>query len=107
MLEKLREILVAWNSGRAIVVKQMMKHGSAKFGLVLSGNQVLRYDLFHKTAQIMVYQKKVTSKPIPENQKVYQKLFANYLRLHDCFGAGGNNVMKTLETIKIEVKHGS
>jgi L-ribulokinase len=55
----------------------------------------------------MVYQKKVTSRPISENQKVYEKLFVNYLRLHDCFGAGGNNVMKALETIKIEVKHGS
>ena len=29
-----------------------------------------------------------------------EKLFAEYLRLHDYFGRGGNNIMKTLKKIK-------
>jgi L-ribulokinase len=53
----------------------------------------------------MAHLKDETFKPIPENQKVYEKLFAEYLRLHDYFGRGENNVMKTLKKIKAEVKH--
>ena len=79
MLEKLREDLVTWNSGKANVSKQMMKHSLAIFGLVVTGKEAVRYDPLYKTAQIIAYQNKETSKPIPENQKAYEKLFAKYL----------------------------
>jgi ribulose kinase len=49
----------------------------------------VRYYPFYKTTQIMACKKKETTKPISENQKVYKKLFAKYLRLHDYFGGGG------------------
>jgi L-ribulokinase len=107
MLKKQREVLVTWNSGRANISKEIMKHASAMFGLVLSGNEAVKYDPFRKTSQFMVYKKKVTSRPILENQKAYEKLFVNYLRLHGCFGTGENNVRKALAPIKFEVKHGS
>ena len=42
-------------------------------------------------------------RPIPENQKTYDRLYAEYLRLHDYFGRGENNVMKTLKQIRDEV----
>ena len=37
-----------------------------------------------------------TYKPIPENQKAYEKLYAEYVKLYDYFGRGGNDVMKRL-----------
>ncbi len=38
--------------------------------------------------------------PIPENQAVYQQLYAEYVKLHDYFGRGENDVMKRLRAIK-------
>jgi L-ribulokinase len=42
-------------------------------------------------------------RPIPENHEVYRRLFAEYLKLHDYFGRGANDVMKTLKAMR----HGS
>ncbi len=38
--------------------------------------------------------------PIPENQAVYEKLYAEYMTLHDYFGRGGNDVMKRLKAMR-------
>ena len=40
--------------------------------------------------------------PIPENQAVYDRLFAEYKLLYDYFGRGGNNVMKRLKAVRRE-----
>ncbi|NLW21040.1 MAG: ribulokinase [Clostridiales bacterium] len=40
--------------------------------------------------------------PIPEHQAVYDRLFAQYRRLHDYFGRGENDVMKLLNRIRLE-----
>ncbi len=37
--------------------------------------------------------------PDPAASAVYDRLFAEYVKLHDYFGRGGNNVMKTLREI--------
>ncbi len=95
-------------TGREIKVsasKQTPALGSAMFGVVAAGKSVGGYDSIYAAAQKMAHLKDETFKPIPENQKVYEKLFAEYLRLHDYFGRGENNVMKTLKHIKAEVKH--
>jgi L-ribulokinase len=42
--------------------------------------------------------------PIPENQAIYDKLYAEYVTLHDYFGRGENNVMKRLRAIRNEVR---
>ena len=34
--------------------------------------------------------------PIPENSEAYDRIYAEYLRLHDYFGKGGNDVMMRL-----------
>jgi L-ribulokinase len=44
-------------------------------------------------------------RPIPENQPIYDRLYAEYVRLHDYFGRGENDVMKVLKRIKSEVIH--
>ena len=38
--------------------------------------------------------------PIPQNQAMYNRLFAEYKRLYDYFGRGANDAMKTLKAIK-------
>ena len=38
--------------------------------------------------------------PIPENQAVYDQLFADYKQLYDTFGRGANDVMKRLKQIR-------
>ena len=37
-----------------------------------------------------------TYTPNAENQKAYEKLYAEYVKLYDYFGRGGNDVMKRL-----------
>jgi L-ribulokinase len=96
-------------SGREIKVsasKQTPALGSAMFGAVAAGKANGGYNSIYDAAQTMAHLKAGTFKPIPENQKVYEKLFVEYLRLHDYFGRGENNVMKTLKKIKAEAKHG-
>ncbi|MFH1524334.1 MAG: ribulokinase [Chloroflexota bacterium] len=95
-------------TGRKIKVsssKQTPALGSAMFGAVAAGKSAGGFDSIYAAAQTMAHIKAETFKPIPENQQVYEKLFAEYLRLHDYFGRGGNDIMKTLKKIKSEVKH--
>jgi L-ribulokinase len=44
--------------------------------------------------------------PIPEHQAVYDRLYAEYVLLHDHFGRGANDVMKRLKALKVEVRAG-
>jgi L-ribulokinase len=50
----------------------------------------------------MAYLKDEMYTPIPEHQKVYDLLYAEYIVLHDYFGRGANDVMKRLKHIKAE-----
>ena len=74
--------------------------GSAMFGAVAAGRGKGGYDDIAEAAAEMggVEEKQYT--PIPENVAVYQKLYEEYLRLHDYFGRGANDVMKRLKAIK-------
>jgi L-ribulokinase len=45
-------------------------------------------------------------RPDPETRAVYDALFAEYRRLHDDFGRGGNDAMKTLRSIRARVREG-
>ena len=90
-------------TGREIKIaasKQTPALGSAMFGAVAAGKQVGGYDSILEAARCMARLKEETFIPIPENQAVYDQLFAEYIRLHDYFGHGENNVMKTLKRIK-------
>ena len=78
--------------------------GSAMFGAVAAGQAAGGYDSIYEAAQHMARLKDEVFKPIPENSKVYDRLFAEYLRLHDYFGRGDNDVMKTLKHIRDEVR---
>jgi L-ribulokinase len=78
--------------------------GSAMFGAVAAGKAAGGYDSIYDAAQKMARLKDKSFTPIPENQEAYEQLFAEYLRLHDYFGRGENDVMKVLKRIKAEVK---
>ncbi len=92
-------------TGREIKVtasKQTPALGSAMFGAVAAGKAAGGYDTIYEAARSMAHLKTESFMPVPENQQVYDKLFAEYLRLHDYFGRGENPVMKTLKRIKAE-----
>lgn len=44
--------------------------------------------------------------PIPENQRIYDQLYADYKILYDYFGRGQNDVMKRLKRLKRQVREG-
>jgi L-ribulokinase len=92
-------------TGREIKIsatKQTPALGSAMFGAVAAGRVAGGYDTIFKAASAMAHLKAETYKPIPENRKVYDALYAEYVRLYDYFGRGDNNVMKTLKQIRDE-----
>ena len=74
--------------------------GAAMFGAVAAGAANGGYDSIVDAARNMGGVKDVVYRPIPENQAVYEKLYAEYATLHDYFGRGGNDVMKRLKDIK-------
>jgi L-ribulokinase len=83
--------------------KQTPALGSAMFGAVAAGSRGGGYDTIFEAAKHMAGLKAEVYQPIPENQKIYNRLYTEYLRLHDYFGRGENFVMKTLKQIRDEV----
>ena len=83
--------------------KQTPALGSAMFGAVAAGSRAGGYDTILDAAKHMAGLKDEVYQPIAENQKTYDRLYIEYLRLHDYFGRGENDVMKTLKQIRDEV----
>jgi len=81
---------------------QTVALGSAMFGAVAAGKANGGYDSIFEAARIMPRLKDVVYKPDPEAVRVYDRLFAEYVLLHDYFGRGQNDVMKRLKAIKKE-----
>jgi L-ribulokinase len=81
--------------------------GAAMFAAVAAGKEAGGYDSISEAAKVMGKVKERYFKPIPENVKVYNKLYAEYKLLHDYFGRGSNDVMKRLKKIKGEAKEGN
>jgi L-ribulokinase len=82
--------------------KQTPALGSAMFGAVAAGSRAGGYDTIVEAARRMARLKDEVYQPIPANKKIYDRLFAEYVRLHNYFGRGENNVMKTLKRIRDE-----
>jgi L-ribulokinase len=80
--------------------KQTPALGSAMFGAVVAGKAAGGYDNIVDAAKAMAAVKDVVYKPIAANQKVYEKLYQEYVILHDYFGRGANDAMKRLKAIK-------
>jgi L-ribulokinase len=72
------------------------------FGAVAAGASRGGYDTILDAAERMARLKKTTYVPRNEHRAVYDRLYAEYRRLHDTFGRGSNSVMKELKRIKAE-----
>ena len=84
--------------------KQTPALGAAMFGAVAAGSAEGGYDSIVEAASRMARVKEESFHPIPENTVVYERLYQEYSKLHDYFGRGENPVMKTLKSLKEQVK---
>jgi L-ribulokinase len=84
--------------------KQTPALGSAMFGAVAAGKENGGYESIYEAASIMAHLKDEIYIPDRANQEKYEKLYAEYVLLHDYFGRGGNDVMKRLKKIKAEAR---
>lgn len=84
--------------------KQTPALGAAMYGAVAAGTAKGGYRNIVEAAQKMARVQEKTYRPIPENVKIYDQLFAEYTKLHDYFGRGGNDVMKRLKEIREETQ---
>ncbi len=74
--------------------------GSAIFGAVAAGADNGGYDDMFTAADVMGNVKDTVYYPNAENVARYDKLYAEYVTLHDYFGRGANDVMKRLKALK-------
>jgi L-ribulokinase len=77
--------------------------GSAMHGAVAAGAEAGGYDSIAQATQQMARLRDEAYHPTPENKEVYDRLFAEYVTLHDYFGRGANDVMKRLKELKAEI----
>ena len=83
--------------------KQTPAVGSAMFGAVAAGKAAGGYDSIYDAARYMARLRNEVYRPDPAAHAIYDRLFAEYLQLHDYFGRGANDVMKRLKSLKTEV----
>ena len=76
--------------------------GAAMFGAVAAGTAAGGYTTIADAAAAMARLKDRIYEPIAANRAVYDELYREYLRLHDYFGRGGNDVMKKLRSLRAE-----
>ena len=86
---------------------QTVALGAAMWGAVAAGAAAGGYDDVTHAAAKMARVKQETFKPNAANHAMYEKLYAEYLRLHDLFGRGGDPLMKNLKDIKLSVRGGA
>lgn len=74
--------------------------GAAMFGAVAAGVQAGGFASIAEAAERMGRVRAATFKPVPEHARIYDRLYAEYVTLHDYFGRGGNPVMKRLKALR-------
>lgn len=75
--------------------------GSAMFAAVAAGRDRGGYDSIVEAAARMAHLADVSYRPNPAHRATYDALYREYVRLHDYFGRGDNDVMKTLKAIRV------
>ncbi len=81
--------------------------GSAMHGAVAAGVEAGGYASIVDAARQMARLRDERYVPIPEHKAVYDRLYAEYVTLHDYFGRGANDVMKRLKHLRAEVLTGN
>ena len=77
--------------------------GSAMFGAVAAGAAAGGYDTIQDAADHMAHIKDEQYIPNPANKDVYDRLYAEYVRLHDYFGRDMHSTVKNLRQLKRDV----
>ena len=80
--------------------------GSAMFGAVAAGKEAGGYASIFEAAKHMACLQDVVYRPNLTHKAVYDQLYAEYLKLHDYFGRGANDVMKRLKALRQQVLAG-
>ncbi|MFN7919276.1 MAG: ribulokinase [Bryobacteraceae bacterium] len=76
--------------------------GAAMHGAVAAG----AFTGFDEAARAMSGGFTQTYRPNGAAHAVYERVYSEYLRLHDWFGRGGNDAMQRLKSLKLEVSAG-
>jgi L-ribulokinase len=90
-------------TGREFAVaasRQTPALGAAMFGAVAAGGARGGYDSILDASRRMAHLGPERYRPIAAHHAVYEELYAEYVRLHDLFGRGGDDVMRTLKRIQ-------
>ena len=74
--------------------------GAAMFGAVAAGAAQGGYDSIVDASKQMAHLRPETFTPVADDHAVYDRLYPEYVRLHDLFGRGGDDVMRTLKRIQ-------
>jgi hypothetical protein len=75
----------------------------AMHGAVAAGKAAGGYDSIVEAAQHMARLRDELYTPNPEAKAIYDRLYSEYVTLHDYFGRGANDAMKRLKALKAEV----
>ncbi len=89
--------------GKPIIIssaKQTSALGAAIYGAAAAGSERGGYDSVFDAVEHMVTPPETVYTPDRANEEVYNKLYEQYVSLHDYFGRGGSDVMQTLKRIK-------
>ncbi|HEY6058021.1 MAG TPA: ribulokinase [Candidatus Limnocylindrales bacterium] len=89
---------------RVAASQQIGALGSAMFAAVAAGASAGGYDSIVDAARAMARLREETFRPNPEHRAVYDELYREYLRLHDLFGRGELDTMKTLRRLRREAR---
>ncbi|MGI6778575.1 MAG: ribulokinase [Acetivibrionales bacterium] len=84
-------------------LQQACALGSGIYAAVAAGKENGGYDSIDEAISKMSHSEGKVYKPNPDNAAVYKELYSEFVKLHDYFGKGGNDVQKTLK--KIKMKH--
>ncbi|MCX7668839.1 MAG: ribulokinase [Anaerolineae bacterium] len=78
--------------------------GSAMHGAVAVGKAAGGYDSIVEAAKHMAHLRAEVYTPDPAARAIYDRLYAEYVILHDHFGRGANDVMKRLKALRAEMR---
>ncbi len=85
---------------RVLQSRQTSALGSAIMGALAAGSGNGGYDDYALAAAQMGGKTDAVYRPDPKAHEIYCRLFNEYRRLHDCFGRGGSDLMKSLKSFR-------
>ncbi|RQW20155.1 ribulokinase [Bacillus sp. C1-1] len=86
--------------------KQTPALGAAMYASVAAGEAAGGYATIFAAAEKMARVQERSYKPNAERAQVYKEIYKEYSKLHDYFGKGENDVMKTLRSVRDKTKGG-